>query len=135
MSQIEKELIGRSVSQEDMAQKTPKYEFLSKEKTKEMLQLFKGERTGWVLVGPEKYFFPYRYTEQGSGFYNFKARPDDTWVASYPRSGLHQSIIYHHQRNISEKNDLFISKYFFAYDNNLKTIVTIFLTNSQIFIT
>jgi len=43
-----------------------------------MLNIFEGERTGWVLVGPKKYFFPYRYIELGAGFYNFKARPDDT---------------------------------------------------------
>ncbi|XP_076276129.1 sulfotransferase 1E1 [Lasioglossum baleicum] len=70
-----------------MAQTVPEYKLLNAEKTKEMLQLFRGERTGWVLVGTKNWFFPYRYTKQGTGFYNFKARPDDTWVLSYPRSG------------------------------------------------
>lgn len=70
-----------------MVRQPPKYELLSKEKTKEMLEKFEGERTGWVLVGPQKWFFPYRYIEQGAGFYNFEVRPDDTWVLSYPRSG------------------------------------------------
>ncbi|XP_078044572.1 sulfotransferase 1E1 isoform X1 [Augochlora pura] len=70
-----------------MALTPPEYELLNEEKTKEMLQVFTGERTGWVLVGAKKWFFPYRYIEQGKGFYNFKARSDDTWVLSYPRSG------------------------------------------------
>ncbi|XP_033211653.1 sulfotransferase 1E1-like [Belonocnema kinseyi] len=65
----------------------PSYTFLEADKTEEMLHLFKGERTGWVQVGEKKWFFPYRYTEQGSAFYHFKARPSDTWVLSYPRSG------------------------------------------------
>lgn len=70
-----------------MAERAPTYELLSTKKTEELLKVFKGERTGWVLVGPKKYFFPYRYIEQGEGFYNFRARSDDTWVISYPRSG------------------------------------------------
>ncbi|KAL0101036.1 hypothetical protein PUN28_018711 [Cardiocondyla obscurior] len=70
-----------------MARQPPKYELLPEEKTKEMLKLFKGERTGFVLVGPKKFFFPSQYIEQGNGFYNFEIRPDDTWILSYPRSG------------------------------------------------
>ena len=72
-----------------MARQLPNYELLSKEKTKEMLKLFKGERTGFVLVGPKKYFFPFRYIEQAEGFYNFKVRSDDTWLLSHPRSGMY----------------------------------------------
>lgn len=79
-----------------MVSRAPEYEFLPEKKTKEMLKLFKGEKTGWVLVGPKKYFFPHRYAEQGLGFFNFQARPDDVWVTSYPRSG---KINY---RNIEE---------------------------------
>ena len=63
------------------------YSLLDADKSFEMLKLFKGERTGWVQVGEKKWFFPYQYTEQGEGFLNFKARPTDTWVLSYPRSG------------------------------------------------
>lgn len=71
-----------------MAREPPKYELLSEQKTKDALELFKGERTGFVLVGDKKYFFPFRYIEQRNGFFNFKARSDDTWILSYPRSGM-----------------------------------------------
>ena len=72
-----------------MARRPPNYELLSEEKTKEMLKLFKGERTGFVLVGPKKYLLPFRYVEQGEGFYNFKVKSDDTWLLSHPRSGTY----------------------------------------------
>lgn len=74
----------------------PKYELLPEMKTKEMLKIFKGERTGYVFVGPKKYFFPSNFIEQGIGFYNFKARSTDNWVISYPRSGttLTQELVW-----------------------------------------
>lgn len=79
-----------------MARQPLKYELLSEEKTREMLKLFKGERTAFVLVGPKKYFFPSNYIEQGDGFHNFEARQSDTWILSYPRSGttMTQELIW-----------------------------------------
>lgn len=70
-----------------MARQPPKYELLPENTTRKMLTMFDGERTGWVQVGSQKWLFPYRYIEQGVEFYNFKVRPDDTWVLSHPRSG------------------------------------------------
>ncbi|XP_012275135.1 sulfotransferase 1C4 isoform X2 [Orussus abietinus] len=65
----------------------PKYQLLDAARTEEILKLFDGQRTGWVQVGEKKWFFPYKYVEQGEKFFNFRAKPDDTWVLSYPRSG------------------------------------------------
>lgn len=70
-----------------MSLEPPAYQFLDAETTDKMLALFQGERTGWVQVGEKKWLFPHRYVHQGKHFYNFKARPDDTWVLSFPRSG------------------------------------------------
>lgn len=75
-----------------------------------MLKLFKGERPGFVLVGPKKYFFPYRYVEQGDGFSNFKVRSGDTFILSYPRSGAYRLIM-----NKKLPYDFFVYRYFYVH--------------------
>lgn len=40
-----------------------------------------------MQVGPEKYFFPFKYKQEAESYYNFEARPDDIWVVTFPRSG------------------------------------------------
>ncbi|KAH8300635.1 hypothetical protein KR018_000478 [Drosophila ironensis] len=53
----------------------------------ELLQYFHGERTGFVQVGAEGYFFPHKFKDEAERYYNFEARPDDVWIATVPRSG------------------------------------------------
>ncbi|VEN43799.1 unnamed protein product [Callosobruchus maculatus] len=54
---------------------------------RELLKYFTGERTGFVQVGPKKWFFPSGYEKDAHEYFNFKTRPDDTYIITFPRSG------------------------------------------------
>nr|XP_023026985.1 sulfotransferase 1C4-like [Leptinotarsa decemlineata] len=48
---------------------------------------FLGEKTGFVQVGPKKWFFPSGYQREAHNYFNFAARSDDIFVSTFPRSG------------------------------------------------
>lgn len=52
-----------------------------------MSRFFRGERSGFVEVGPDKYFLPKKYEEDAMKLHSFRPRPDDTWIVTFPRSG------------------------------------------------
>ncbi|CAH1645920.1 unnamed protein product [Spodoptera littoralis] len=54
---------------------------------KKLMECFTGEVTGYVRVGPKKYFFPQKYKEEAAKIYNMPIKRDDVFVTSYPRSG------------------------------------------------
>ncbi|XP_011883398.1 PREDICTED: sulfotransferase family cytosolic 1B member 1-like [Vollenhovia emeryi] len=64
-----------------------KVERIKDELAAELLKRYPCHKDGFVKVGQKEWFLPYKYVEKGGKIYNFKIRPDDTWVITHPRSG------------------------------------------------
>ncbi|XP_066996262.2 sulfotransferase 1C4 [Anabrus simplex] len=60
---------------------------VDEELNQQLLRDFTGEKTGFVQVGPQKWFFPSKFATEWSNYYNLKVRSDDVWVVTFPRSG------------------------------------------------
>ncbi|KAK9504691.1 hypothetical protein O3M35_010963 [Rhynocoris fuscipes] len=53
----------------------------------ELLKDFKGERTGFIKVGPLNTILPANYERDAEHYYTMPLRKDDVWIVTYPRSG------------------------------------------------
>lgn len=56
---------------------------------KELLEYFKGERSGFCQVGPDKWFLPISFKKHAEAFYNLELKEDDIFVVTFPRTGKH----------------------------------------------
>ncbi|XP_066905451.1 luciferin sulfotransferase [Halyomorpha halys] len=63
---------------------------------RQLMNDFKGERYGFVQVGPKKWLLPASYADHAEKFYSYDLRSDDVWVITYPRSGttLCQELVW-----------------------------------------
>lgn len=57
------------------------------EKYDELMKLWTGLSAGFAHIGPEKLLMPAKCMEYAERIYNFKARPDDVFTCTFPRSG------------------------------------------------
>ncbi len=53
-----------------------------------------------IEVNPGKVLLPPKYEELGEQILNLEVRPDDVWLASYPRTGNHSFLPIFHFKKI-----------------------------------
>ncbi|KAL1140700.1 hypothetical protein AAG570_000630 [Ranatra chinensis] len=71
-------------------------EFLEETVNKDLMDHFRGEKTGFCQVGPQKWLLPAAYAAHAEKYYSMPIREDDVWIITYPRSGttLCQELIW-----------------------------------------
>ncbi|KAL3272508.1 hypothetical protein HHI36_013984 [Cryptolaemus montrouzieri] len=53
----------------------------------ELKYYFRGQKDGFVQVGPKKWLYPMKYKKLAQKYIDFEVRPDDVWISGIPRSG------------------------------------------------
>ncbi|XP_011883396.1 PREDICTED: sulfotransferase 4A1-like isoform X2 [Vollenhovia emeryi] len=70
-----------------MSLKNLKVEYIEDELAVELLKRYPLYKRGFVKVGQKQWFVSYKFFEEGDNIYDFKVRPDDTWIVTHSRSG------------------------------------------------
>uniref|UniRef100_A0A023F718 Putative sulfotransferase n=1 Tax=Triatoma infestans TaxID=30076 RepID=A0A023F718_TRIIF len=68
----------------------------------ELKKYFKGKKSGFVQVGPEKRLYPVKYAEHAEKYYNFDVKNDHVWIITFPKSGttLMQELVWMVNNNL-----------------------------------
>lgn len=75
---------------------------LEEDLNKKLLSLYKGEKSGFCQVGPDKWLLPISYTKYAESFYNMELKEDDVFIVTFPRVGttLSQELIWMINNNL-----------------------------------
>lgn len=75
---------------------------LDEKENQKLLNHFKGEKSGFCQVGPDKWLLPISYSKYADIFYNMEIKENDVFVVTFPRVGttLSQELIWMVNNNL-----------------------------------